>query len=100
MANTTTQAAVTITNSGKIAAVINGQSYTIANDHPKYQEALNALRQKDWNLFVDLVDITLSGRQAGGCDDGGQRGLARKAAEDQHRRSRPWLWEQTFLLSL
>lgn len=58
MANTTTQAAVTITNSGKIAAVINGQSYTIANDHPKYQDALNALRKKDWNLFVDLVNIT------------------------------------------
>jgi hypothetical protein len=58
MTNTTTQAAVTITNSGKIAAVINGQSYTIANDHPKYQDALNALRKKDWNLFVDLVNIT------------------------------------------
>ena len=58
MANTTTQAAVTITNSGKIVAVINGQSYTIANDHPKYQDALNALRKKDWSLFVDLVNIT------------------------------------------
>jgi hypothetical protein len=58
MSNTTTQAAVTITNSGKIAAVINGQSYTIANDHPKYQQALDALRKKDWNLFVDLVNIT------------------------------------------
>jgi hypothetical protein len=58
MSNTTTQAAVTITNSGKIAAVINGQSYTIANDHPKYQQALDAVRKKNWNLFVDLVNIT------------------------------------------
>lgn len=58
MSNTTTQAAVTITNSGKIAAVINGQSYTIANDHPKYQQALDAVRKKNWNLFVDLVNIS------------------------------------------
>jgi len=59
MSNTTTQTpAVIITGSGRIAATINGQSYTIDNDHPKYQQALDALRKKDWNLFVDLVNIT------------------------------------------
>lgn len=58
MNNTTTQAAVIITGSGKIAATINGQSYTIDTDHPKYQVALDAVRNKNWNRFVDLVNIT------------------------------------------
>ena len=55
--NTTTQAAVMITGSGRISATINGQAYTIDTDHPKYQQALDAVRKKDWNLFVDLVNI-------------------------------------------
>ena len=55
---TTTQAAVIITGSGKIAATINGQSYTIDTDHPKYQQALEAVRQKDWTGFVNLVNIS------------------------------------------
>jgi hypothetical protein len=58
MYNTTTQAAVIITGSGKIAATINGQSYTIDTDHPKYQQALEAVRQKDWTGFVNLVNIS------------------------------------------
>ena len=53
----TNQPAVIITGSGKIAATINGVSYVVETDHPKYQQALNAVRQKDWNLFVDLVNI-------------------------------------------
>lgn len=58
MSNTTTQAAVTITGSGKIAAVIGGKSYTIATDHPKYKQIIEAIKQKDWDGFVNLVNIT------------------------------------------
>jgi hypothetical protein len=58
MSNTTTQAAVTITGSGKVCAVINGQSYTIASDHPKYKQIIESIKQKNWDLFVDLVNIT------------------------------------------
>ena len=59
MYNTTTQTpAVIITGSGRIAATINGQSYTIDNEHPKYKEALDAIRSKEWDQFVDLVNIT------------------------------------------
>jgi hypothetical protein len=58
MSNTTTQAAVIITGSGKIAATINGQSYTIDTDHPKYSQALDAVRKKDWNGFINLVNIS------------------------------------------
>jgi hypothetical protein len=54
----TNQVAVIITGSGRIAATIEGQSYTIDNDHPKYKEAIDAVRQKDWEKFVDLVNIT------------------------------------------
>lgn len=52
------QTAVIITGSGKISATINGVSYTIDTDHPKYKQALEAVRQADWNSFVDLVNIT------------------------------------------
>ena len=58
MSNTNTQAAVTITGSGKVCAVINGQSYTIANDHPKYKQIIESIKQKDWDGFVKLVDIS------------------------------------------
>jgi len=58
MNNTTTQTAVIITGSGKIAATIDGVSYTIDTDHPKYQQALNAIRQKDWTGFVNIVNIS------------------------------------------
>lgn len=53
----TTTPAVIITGSGRIAATINGNSYTMDTDHPKYKDAINALRQKNWNLFTDLVNI-------------------------------------------
>ena len=58
MSNTTTQAAVTITGSGKVCAVINGQSYTIANDHPKYKQIIESIKQKDWDGFVNMVNIS------------------------------------------
>jgi hypothetical protein len=57
MNNTTTQAVI-ITGSGKIAATINGVSYTIDTDHPKYKQALDAVRKKDWTGFVNLVNIS------------------------------------------
>ena len=50
--------AVIITGSGKIAATINGVSYTIDTDHPKYKPALGAIRSRDWDTFIDLVNIT------------------------------------------
>ena len=56
--NTTTQTAVIITGSGKIAATINGQSYTIDTDHPKYKQALEAVRSKDWTGFINLINIS------------------------------------------
>jgi hypothetical protein len=49
--------AVTITGSGKIAAVVQGKSYTVEIDHPKYNSILDAVRDRDWDSFVDLVDI-------------------------------------------
>jgi hypothetical protein len=55
--NTNTPAVI-ITGSGKIAATINGQSYTIDTDHPKYKQALDAVRSADWDSFVDLVNIS------------------------------------------
>ena len=58
MNNTTTHNAVIITGSGKIAATINGQSYTIDTDHPRYKQALDAVRRKDWNGFINLVNIS------------------------------------------
>jgi hypothetical protein len=56
--NTTTQAGAIITGSGKIAATINGVSYSVETDHPKYQQALDCLRNRDWDAFVDLVNIS------------------------------------------
>jgi hypothetical protein len=53
----TTTNAVTITGSGKIAAVIDGKSYMVETDHPKYNGILDAIRMGDWESFVDLVDI-------------------------------------------
>ena len=57
MNNTTTTPAVIITGSGKIAATIEGVSYTIDTDHPKYKEALDCVRNRDWKTFVDIVNI-------------------------------------------
>jgi hypothetical protein len=54
----TNQPAVIITGSGKIAATISGQSYTIDTDHPKYKQAISAIRSQDWDEFVELVNIS------------------------------------------
>jgi len=55
--NKTTTPAVIITRSG-ISAIINGTSYVVETDHPKYDQALDAVRNKNWNQFVDLVNIS------------------------------------------
>jgi hypothetical protein len=55
--NKTTTPAVIITRSG-ISAIINGTSYVVETDHPKYDQALDAIRNKNWNQFVDLVNIS------------------------------------------
>lgn len=49
--------AVTITGSGKIAAIINGKSYTANPDHPNYDSLLASARKMDWNKFVEHFDI-------------------------------------------
>jgi len=49
--------AVTITN-GKITACINGAIYTIDSTHPNYQKALDAIKAKDWEGFLDHVDLS------------------------------------------
>lgn len=56
----TTNIAVTITGSGKIAAVINGNPISIATDHPNYSNILEAIKVQDWNKVAILADITAS----------------------------------------
>jgi len=55
---TTQQPAVIITGSGKIAATINGQSYAVDTDHPKYSQILDAVRGRNWDEFVNLINIS------------------------------------------
>jgi hypothetical protein len=55
-----TNNAVTITGSGKIAAVIDGQAYNVNTDHPNYTKLLDAARQRDWQKFLDNIDISTS----------------------------------------
>jgi hypothetical protein len=52
--------AYTITGSGKITAVINGQVYTIDPTHPKYQDIVPTLENITTNpeTFLDLVDLS------------------------------------------
>jgi hypothetical protein len=52
------QAAVTITGSGKICAVIDGESYVATTDHPKYKQIIDLVKQKDWNGFIDIFNIS------------------------------------------
>ena len=58
--NTTNNIAVTITGSGKIAAVINGKPLSIATDHSNYASILEAIKVQDWNKVVTLADISAS----------------------------------------
>jgi hypothetical protein len=53
-----TSAAVTITGSGKISAIINGSVYSVDTDHKNYQNILQSVREQDWDKFLDLVDLT------------------------------------------
>lgn len=48
----------TISNSGKITAIINGEVYTIDPSHPKYNEGIEAIRNLDYDSFVEAIDIT------------------------------------------
>jgi hypothetical protein len=50
--------AVTITGNGKIAAVIDGTAYTVETDHPNHAKALDAIRNSDWETFLDCVDLS------------------------------------------
>jgi len=50
--------AVTITNGGKIAAIINGTVYSVETDHPNHTKALDAIRNSDWEAFLDCVDLS------------------------------------------
>lgn len=56
----TTNNAVTITQSGKIAAVINGQPYSVDIDHANYTKIIEAIKVQDWDAFVKLTDIASS----------------------------------------
>ena len=59
MSNTNNNA-VTITGSGKIAAVINGKAYNVNTDHPNYTKLLDSARTRNWQEFVDNIDISSS----------------------------------------
>ena len=50
--------AFTITGSGKICAVIDGTTYTVESTHKNYTSILDAVKAKDWDLFVSLIDLT------------------------------------------
>ena len=54
--NPTTNA-ITITGTGKICAVVNGKSYTVASDHKNYDKMIEAIRSADYDSFVKLVDV-------------------------------------------
>lgn len=53
-----TTPAVIITGSGRVSATIDGMAYTIDKDHPKYKDALDAIRNNQWDTFVQLVNIS------------------------------------------
>lgn len=49
---------ITITGTGKITAVIDGAVFTVETDHMNYQAALQAVRDRAWDKFLDLVDLS------------------------------------------
>lgn len=55
--------AVTISGSGKISAVVNGKAYSVDSDHPKYDNIIESIRNRDWDAFVHLTDITSNVKQ-------------------------------------
>lgn len=46
-----------VSGSGRIAAVANGQPYTVDSDHPNYKEIKSCLKTDDADRFIQLVDI-------------------------------------------
>lgn len=61
--NPTTHA-VTITGTGKICAVVNGKSYTVAPDHTNYDKIIESIRSGDYDSFVKLVDVATAINEA------------------------------------
>lgn len=49
--------AFTITGSGKISAFVNDKCYTVNTDHQNYDALIESLKAKDWNKFIELVDV-------------------------------------------
>jgi hypothetical protein len=58
-----TTTAVTITGSGKVVAVIDGKPYSVTSDHPNYSLLIEAIKSKEWDVFIDLVDISSKVKQ-------------------------------------
>lgn len=54
--------AILISNSGRISAVLGGNSYTVETDHPNYNRILDAVRNSAWESFKALVDVAASVR--------------------------------------
>jgi hypothetical protein len=54
----TNNIAITISGSGKITAVIEGQVHTIDNTHPSYDKALQCVKESNWQGFLEAVDLT------------------------------------------
>src|ERR1700749_186992 len=46
-----------ISGSGRIAAVANGQTYTVDSSHPNYKGIKEAIKTGDVDVFVSLIDI-------------------------------------------
>jgi hypothetical protein len=55
-----TNTAITITGSGKIAAVIEGKAYSVDPTHPNYYKIIESIKAQDWDAFVKLTDIASS----------------------------------------
>jgi len=50
--------AFTITGSGNISVLIDGKSFTVEKSHKNYDAILNSVKDRDWDLFISLVDLT------------------------------------------
>ena len=54
--------AILISKNGGISAILNGQSFNVATDHPNYNRILQAVRDSAWDSFKALVDVASSVR--------------------------------------
>jgi len=53
-----TNAAVSISGSGKISAVIDGKSYTVDKTHKNYGKIIQAIKDREWYQVINLIDLT------------------------------------------